>query len=325
VSGFVIDSDYVRPPNSDPSWPIDPTWQGQVTLDLVPDLTYFTGCKFETTIVYSKGVVIAWSDARSYDDWRYEVRTRRIASPEGDPKTYEVCDDWAAGMVNGNPKLHAYRDDLAASPDLLSDEYSQMKPAAVGQLNPSVKVDPAGIFVAWDDDRWDAPFEPGTVRDRDVFSAKMGMNEDGIYLSPVLDGGENYPKWYVLSWWGATQHSGDLLFQTRFGNTAQPPHDPSLNAGTTWTPWTGNPSSGYLSCTAGTDCYYDAPGRHIVRPDGTTWLGSPDHPEQYRYMQYKVIIRRTSPLWEHPRKTAVSQVVIHYEGPNAVYLPMIRR
>ncbi len=41
VSGFVIDSDYVRPPNSEPSWPIEPTWQGQVTLDLVPDLMYF--------------------------------------------------------------------------------------------------------------------------------------------------------------------------------------------------------------------------------------------------------------------------------------------
>ena len=42
-------------------------------------------------------------------------------------------------------------------------------------------------------------------------------------------------------------------------------------------------------------------------------------------MQYKVIIRRLSPLWEHPRKTALSQVVVHYEGPNMVYLPVTVR
>jgi hypothetical protein len=329
VSGFVLDSDYVRPPNSEPSWPIEPTWQGQASLDLVPDgQDFFTFCKFGSTTVYSKGVVIAWSDSRSYDDWRYEIHTRRLASPGGDPKAYEICNDSTAGMVNGNPKLRAYRDDLGSTPARLSDEYNAFSPAAVGQLNPSVHVDPSGLFVAWDDDRWDDPFEPGTVRDRDIFVAKKGVKEYGIYISPVLDGGATEPRWYVLSWWGATQHEGDLVMQTRFGNTPQPPLNPAENAGTTWTRWTGNPSSEdlRLRCPGDDDeCYYDAPGRHIVRPDGTDWFSAPDHPDQYRYMQYKVIIRRDeSSVW-NLFKTALSQVVIHYEGPNTVYLPLIIR
>ncbi len=310
VSGYFINSDYVRPPESGPAWPIEPSWQGQVTLDLVPDNMYWTLCHAESTQVYSRGVIIAWSDARSYDDWRYEIRTRRAASPEGDPEIFEVCEDWAAGMVNSNAKLYDYRDDPA--------EYSVFKPAATRQSNPYIRVDQAGIYVAWDDDRWDRPLDPGTVRDRDVFAAKMGSALDGIYISPVIGGGSPDPKWYVLSWWGATEHDGDLLFQTRFGNTASPPQ--SDVAANTWTRWTGNPSGSYLGCTAGVACYYDAPGRHMVDPNGWEWFDCPGAscPAAYRYMQYKVIIRQAG------RLTAVSQVTIHH-GPYAVYLPIVKR
>ena len=321
VSGFVINSDYVRRPEDTSLWPTEPSWQGQVSLDFVPgDLAkYETLCHADSTKVYSKGVIIAWSDARSYDDWRYEIRTRRAASPEGDPEKYEVCEDWAAGMVNGNPKLYALRDDPA--------KYEIYKPAATGQANPYIIVDEEGIYVAWDDDRWDDPSVKGKVRNRDVFSSRMRLqgysdngtyvpaeDKDGIYISPVIDGKVESPLWYILSWFGATQHSGDLLFQTRFGDSLNPPQgDVAAN---TWTRWTGNPSSTYLGCTAGVSCWYDAPGRPIVRPDGTDWFGNPGG-AQYRYIQYKVRMTGVS------RLTALSQVTIQYDGGGFdTYLPM---
>ena len=315
VSGFVIDSAYVRPPESSPSWSIEPSWQGQVSLDIVPDdiEQYETLCHADSTKVYSRGVIIAWSDARSYDDWRYEIRTRRVASPEGDGDQYEVCEDWAVGMVNGNPKLHDLRDDAG--------QYELYQPAAAGQSNPYIVVDEAGIYVVWDDNRWDDPAVMGTVRDRDVFASRMrlqGEDRSGIYISPVIDGRSNSPLWYVLSWWGATQHTGELLFQTRFGNTRTPPKEDV--AENTWTRWTGNPGSpGAVGCSAGVGCYYDAPGRQIVRPDGSDWFTAPGG-AQYRFIQYKVIINGLS------RLTAVSQVTIHYEGGLfELFLPAILR
>jgi hypothetical protein len=332
VSGFVKDSAYVRPPGEPSSgkWPIDHTWQGEVTLDLVPNIPeYWTQCLAASTITYSKGVIIAWSDARSYDDWRYEIRTRRVANPEGDPKASQVCEgDWAEGVVNDNAKLIPYRDDL--------DQYALYGPAATGQHNPYIRVDEEGIYLVWDDDRWDEPLQPSTVRNRDVFFAQMRTRDwhtftpaealpadnQGVYISSVIDSRAANPLWYVLSWWGATEHSGDLLLQTRFGNTPYPPQE---NAATgTWTKWTGNPSSTYLGCLAGEGCYYDAPGRHIVRPNGHDWLQYPNEPT-YRYMQYKVIMRSTSPSITLSRLTALSQVTIYYKGLYALYLPLVQK
>jgi hypothetical protein len=43
-------------------------------------------------------------------------------------------------------------------------------------------------------------------------------------------------------------------------------------------------------------------------------------------MQYKVIIRHVSPgWWQHARKTAISQVTVHYRGPYATYLPVVHK
>jgi hypothetical protein len=312
VSGFVIDSDYVLPEWSAEPWPIEPSWQGQVDLEIVPDGLYNTLCNFGNTQVYSKGVVLTWSDARSFDEWRYEIRTRRVASPEGDPKSYDLCEDYLSGVINGNPKLYALRDDPA--------KYEEYKPAAVRQANPSVAVDASGIYVAWDDDRYDDPSITETVRARDIFVAEWGLSGEGVYLSPVIDSGTEAPLWYVLSWFGATQHNDDLLFQTRFGSDDSPPQ--SGSAGSGWTAWTGNPSSPYLGCTAGSGCYYDAPGRHIVDPVGQEWFDCPGLgcPDPYRYMQYKVIIR------DDYRFTAVSQVTVHYEGRGfEIFLPLVFR
>jgi hypothetical protein len=322
VSGFVIDSDYVLPPDKPPSWPIDPTWQGQASLSLAPPFD-FTWCHADSTEVYSNGLYVAWSDARTFDDWRYEIRTRRIASPEGDPETYETCEDSAAGVVNDDAKLYGYRNNL--------DDYEDFKPAATGQFNPSVYRDPTGFYVAWDDDRWDKPLKPGVVRNRDVLFTRSEVMTRAIYISPVIDS-RTQSSWYVLSWWGATDYQGDLLLQTRFGENPYPPQIPVTSAAgitaTGWTPWTGNPSSPYLGCDAGAGCFYDAPGRHIVDPSGNTWFDcpGPNCPEQYQYMQYKVIIQCFYETCVWPgRLTALSQVTIHYRGLNTYYLPIVRK
>jgi hypothetical protein len=223
-------------------------------------------------------------------------------------------------VLNDNAKLYPYRDD----PD--RQVYELYKPAATRQSNPSIYRDDTGVYVAWDDDRWDDPLRSGTVRNRDVFYAEMGISDDAIYISPVLDARAE-AQWYVLSWWAATEHSDDLLLQTRFGisGAASPPHEDVEANG--WTRWTGNSSSTYPDCPtgAGVDCYYDAPGRHIVDPDGKEWIGCSGSscPISYRYIQYKVVIRSTSPWWQNPFKTALSQVKIYYKGGNTVYLPIV--
>ncbi len=302
VSGLYIDSDYVLPPDPAPTWPTEPSWQGQVSLALAGEYD-ITGCRPEASSWYSRGVFIAWSDAASFDEWRYEIFTRRVASPGEGHEVYELCAaDWATGVVNDNAKLYGYRDD--------SDDYALYRPAATRQSNPSIYADPTNVYIAWDDDRWDEPLHAGAVRNRDVFMTRLDMPPQAVHISPVMGSSSYAPTWYVLSWWGVTEHSTDLLFQTRFGPNPDPPHtDEALNG---WTRWTGNPSSLYLGCEAGEGCYYDAPGRHIVGPDGSEWPESP-------YMQYKVIIQDTS------RLTALSQVTIHYQGIGLVYLPMILR
>jgi hypothetical protein len=317
LSGFVIDSEYAMPPDPGPSWPVDPSWQGQVSL-VQASANDWTYCHANSELTYTKGIFVVWSDAQSYDDWRYELHSRRIASPEGSPRAFEPCEDQATGVVNDNAKLYAYRNDL--------DVYQDYRPAATRQLNPSVYAYPPPaptflprLYVAWDDDRWDKPFEVGTVRNRDIYMTKIGYTYDeAIYISDPIDSRKE-ANWLVLSWWGVTEHFGDLLLQTRFGTTPYPPRANVEKNG--WTKWTGNPSSGYLGCTAGEDCFYDAPGRHIVAPDGHDWFECPgaNCPPTYRYIQYKVIIRGFS------RLTALSEVTIHYEGPFLLYLPIVIR
>jgi hypothetical protein len=213
-----------------------------------------------------------------------------------------------------NAKLYNYRDDL--------DDYEYYKPAATKQSNPYIYRDDLGQYLLWDDDRWDIPSQSGRLQNRDIFAAQMGIVPEAIYISPVIDAGAT-SAWYLLSWWAATEHSDQVLFQTRFGisGAGEPPKDGSEGNG--WTAWTGNPGGIYPDppfngCEAGTGCYYDAPGRYIVGHEGNHW-------PEYRFLQYKAIIRQTGTGGTHPFKTAISQVTIHYEGPEVIYLPTILR
>jgi len=312
ISGFVIDSEYALPLDAAPPYPIDPTWQGEVSVAPASgkDLTY---CHADSTVTYTMGIFVAWSDARTYDDWRHEIRTRRIASPGGSGTSYEPCEDQATGVLNDNVKVYALRDSGDAINGPLYEEY---KPAATQQAHPYLYAEgplvptyTARLWVVWDDDRKNNPLLPGRVQNRDVFAARWGMQPEGIYISPVIDS-RAQSTWHVLSWWGVTEHASDLLMQTRFGDNAYPPRE-DVPTGD-WTRWTGNPSSGYLGCSAGEGCYYDAPGRRIVDRDGNEFPKS-------RYIQYKVIIRGDS------RLTALSQVTLYYVGPRSIYLPVVFR
>ncbi len=312
VNGFVIDSGYVTPSDAPPAWQIEPSWQGQASMALVPEGAFPTLCHWGAQDDFSRGVVVAWSDARSFDDWRYEIHTRRVASPGGDPRKFDLCEDYSTGHVNDNAKLYALRDDPT--------KYETYQPAATGQKNPSVYVNDADIYVSWDDNRFDDPTLVGTGRDRDVFFARMGLAGEGIYISPVLDGNADAPMWYVLSWRGVTEHQGDILFQTRFGTNTNPPQSPSGDA--YWTAWTGNPSTPVAGCPgAGSgDCYYDAPGRHIVDESGDDWFDCGESCPAYPYMQYKLILTGPS------RRTAVSRITVYYEGDEfIIYLPLVLR
>lgn len=331
VSGYYLDSAYVRPPGEDSFWGLEPSWQGEVSIELVPEDQYWTPCLLASTEVYSKGVMIAWSDARPYDDWRYEIRVRRVATPAGDPKGYVVCErPWDAGTVNSNAKLHALRD----TPDLTrhdSGTYRVYRPAATRQANPYLYIDETAIYIGWDDDRWNDPLAAGQVRDFDVFAVKAANWDDeaiGAFVSPVIHADTNEPAWYVLSWFGATAHFGDVLFQTRFGKTPNPPLGGEADAN--WTAWTGNPSNYVEGCPgdfAASDepCYYDAPGRHIVDPEGNDWFNCDETtcPGWYPYIQYKITMKMNN-LYTG-RWTAVSQVTLHYQGPNVVYLPLVHK
>ena len=310
INGFVLDSDYVLPPDAASAWPIEPSWQGQPSLVLATE-TDSTMCHADSTEAYTRGVFIAWSDARTFDDWRYEIHIRRIASPGGHGG-YEPCEDSHTGVLNDNAKLDSYRDD----PDL----YTDFKPAATGQFHPQIyRADNGRIYVIWDDDRWNDPMGVG-VRDRDVFIAWTGIVTEAVYISPVFDSGASDTTWYVLSWWAATEHGDELFLQTRFGNNPDPPQEDIAANG--WTRWTGNPSDHHLNCTAGAGCYYDAPGRHIVDENGNDWLTGMG---TYRYIQYKVIIRRVNSRCYCPFKTALSRVTIYYDGPDRLFLPIVLR
>ena len=184
--------------------------------------------------------------------------------------------------MNGNAKLYPLRDDPT--------KYDTYKPAATGKKNPSVYVNNSNIYVAWDDNRFDDPTVTGTGRNRDVFFARMGSaSRRHLYLTgPSWQVGCSR-WWYVLSWRGVTEHAGDILFQTRFGD------NPSTKERHRWRrldDLDGNPGSpAAVKCNAGADCVYDAPGRHIVDPSGNDWFDSRERiAGPYRYMQYKVIL-----------------------------------
>ncbi len=289
--------------------PIEPSWQGDVSLTIAPSSTF--SCK---SPLYGGGASVVWSDARSFDEWRYELYVARVGHPASiDSETGALVIDPTAlenpcanTILNDNAKIYYLRDDGA--------RYMEYMPAAVNQRHPAIAVSDLGqIFLAWDDDRWDTPLITGTYRNRDVFFARSGFSAHSspfppptgdryVYVSRVFSTTVANPEWGVLCWWGATDSLTPIYFQTRTGDNPNPPQDGSATGG--WSAWDGT----YGSHPGG---YYDAPCQPIVSPSN-------------RYIQYKAIIAGPSLC------TAISKVTIYYSNsggglPNKVFLPIIMK
>ena len=307
VSGQEKDLDFAIPPGRPVTWTIEPSWQGEVSLDITP-VTDTMRCGEP---LYAGGAHVVWSDKRSFDEWRYELHLAHVAHPaEIDPETGEITVDptvlenpCANYTLNDNPKIYYLRDD--------GTTYMDYMPASVSQRHPAIAVSDAGPgwdFLAWDDNRWDTPLITGTYRNRDVFFARSGFvpnsspfppptGDRWVYISRVFDTGVLTPEWGILCWWGTTDSRTPIYFQTRTGSNPNPPQDGSASGG--WSAWDGTYSG-----------YYDAPGQPIVSPSN-------------RYIQYKAIIG--GPYL----RTAISEVRIYYNnsisGGYKVYLPLILR
>ena len=301
VSGYYANYSWAQPPQGKQQWPIEPTWQGEVSMVRAESNSW--RCVPED-LVYGGGVYIAWSDGRSFDRDRRDIYVARIAYPvipnEDIKAPIMVLPDVSAcslnRVVNDNAKLYQYRDD--------STMWALTKPANVRQSNPSIAVSGGQLYLAWDDDRWDAPLTPGTRRNRDIFFARTAYDQYGVYLSPVFDTLTPMSTWYSLDWFGTTDHGTPIYFQTRTGNTPTPPkQNAALN---TWSVFTGTQPI-QMQNGPGSPIYVnDAPGQPIVSPKG-------------RYIQYKLIIDGYS------RATAVTQVTIHYANKvlPVAFLPMV--
>ncbi|MGQ9584351.1 MAG: CARDB domain-containing protein [Anaerolineae bacterium] len=278
--------DYVAPPGSGTNWGAEPSWQGDPALSLQGKGT--------------DGVYIAWSDARNFDSWRYQVYVAAAERPDLQSADYEVK---VNAVVNDNTHLTRY----------LGPQYDQLRPASVRQYRPALTYHnppPAGElskpvpYVVWDDDRYDDPLG-GTARVRSIFLARPGRAPSpGVYISRVFDGGPE-AHWYLLDWWGVTAYGTKILVQTRTGDTPWP--DAS------WSDWTGPVFDPEYHQWA-----YQAPGPVV----GSDQLPYP----QARYFQYKVLLFDClgfwKPTWTHEGgewMTAyqpgvwVDQVRVHYQ------------
>jgi len=278
--------DYVVPPGGSGERAIEPSWQGDLALSPRGDDT--------------DGVYIAWSDARNFDDWRYQIYVAQAERPNAESDTYYVRVNAA---VNSNAHLTRY----------LGAEYHHLRPAAVRQYRPAVTYHdppPSGgayapvPYIVWDDDRYDDPLS-GMAGVRSIFLARPGRAPSpGVYISRVFDGGPE-ARWYLLDWWGVTPYGTKILVQTRTGDTPWP--DGS------WTDWTGPVFDPEYH-----QWVYQAPGPIVGG-------GQQPYP-QARYFQYKVLLFDCvgiwKPAWSHEDGrwmttfqpgVWVDRVRIHYE------------
>jgi len=288
------------------------------------------------------GVHIAWADNRNYEPGiNYDIFLVNtcnpiMQAPENVPVSipsplcrpspcnecankicvpYSVCDEQKQACicadfyfedeytVNDNVKKHGY----------LNQDYLGMAPASALQARPSIAT--SGLtggscgcrieapYVVWDDNRRDDPYD-GRETTRDIYFARPGTNNRGIYISPIIDVGAK-AKWYFLEYWGVTPVGTTVTLQTRTGNTPWP--DAS------WTSWTGS------KCVGG-KCYYEGPAE-IVSPtlSGPTEL----YPES-RYIQYKVEMECCEGCFQDCCLPCLSSFRILYEGGlNFVYIPLV--
>jgi hypothetical protein len=333
-------------PQGEFPWPVEFSFEGQQKVNEDDERPWQTGPVWQSDPVVaatssgltlgeseSYNAFVAWSDWRNFAPGDFENADVyfRLFSTVGTPTEFVGGNNV---MVNNNVRLHDF--DLA---NPVYDEYRQDMPPHARQRNPSIastlvakwpEILGGYVYVVWDDDRLGDPFE-----DRNIYLTRSNMLFGGHaseYIAPpgVPGGGEAYGSgafvsrifdsmspdtiWYTADWHALTQDSTYITLQTRVGNS----HAEVLASG--WYPQrypylddavsTGAPLQGY-----------DAPGQHIVDAAGEKW-------PQARYIQYRVnfwardaeeglgIVLNTPTLFD---------VILHYERPPILYLPIIFR
>ncbi|MBU0492901.1 MAG: hypothetical protein KKB13_13725 [Chloroflexi bacterium] len=323
----------------------NPVWQGYPEID---------GWSDKVQDEWRYDVFIVWADGRNYggEENNYDVYLdARI----------QCCDrmpDYLGNniLVNDGVKLHNF--DPAQDPSYRVDSpppARQIRPSVVNtarvQMSPATCPELAGcpffedyIFVVWDDDRIQDPFV-----NRDVYFARSNLlfinhtpagpfapppgapGRDyyygtGTYVSAILDTKNYSSTWYIVDWHACTADGTYLTLQTRLGDTI------SEVLSSDWYPNRNVPNPGHwpypdvtgLSIGAPLEGY-DAPGQHILGADGQPL------PEA-RYIQYKVNMWAKGycgpddyPNYAPVKTPMLFDVILHYNVPNIIYLPIVLR
>lgn len=193
----------------------------------------------------------------------------------------------------------------------------------------------------------------------DYLAESPGYTSSGTYISPIIDAGE-VVTWYIISWTGILPEYSYMTVQTRVGNSIT-----DFEGDNNWVPWDfpcasipvcsetrpcGDPLPGACDriCPyppSPDDCSgsesgaplqgYKAPGQHI-RLLGTLADGQKlYHVENQvkikasdgslfpraRYIQYKIN------FWTRgwAQTPFLKEIVLHYQAPYRVYLPLVLR
>lgn len=193
----------------------------------------------------------------------------------------------------------------------------------------------------------------------DYLPESPGYTSSGTYVSPIIDAGEPV-TWYIISWTGILPEYTYMTIQTRVGNDLA-----VFTGDRNWVPWDfpcasipvcwssrpcGEPIPGACEriCPyppSPDDCTgrvsgaplqgYKGPGQHIrllgILADGQKIYGVENQEKikaadgslfpRARYIQYK--INFWTRHWS--RTPFLKEVVLHYQAPYRVYLPLVLR
>ena len=315
--------------NDERPWQSGPVWQGD------PDVAA-TGSGL--TLAESEGynAFVVWADSRNYGGLLDNVDVYlRLYSNVGAPTEFVGGNNV---MVNNHARNHSF--DPAGY-----TSYSVDFPPHARQRRPSIgstlvadwpTILGGYLYVAWDDDRGEDPFV-----DRNIYVARSnllfgghrrvygsvgdpappdapGQGErygSGAFVSAIYDSGSSQSTWYIVDWHAITEVGTYITLQTRIGDTIQEVLDGD------WYPKrfpypddaisTGAPLQGY-----------SAPGQHIED-------GNRDILPQGRYIQYRVNMwardAASDPLTTILYTPFLFDVILHYDRPPIIYLPVVAR
>jgi hypothetical protein len=315
--------------NDQRAWQTGPVWQGD------PDVAA-TGSGL--TLAESEGynAFVVWADGRNYGGLldNRDIYLR-LYSNVGAPTEFVGGNNV---MVNDHARNHNF--DPVAYPSYRVDvppHARQRRPSIGSTLVADWPTILGGyLYVAWDDDRSANPFV-----DRNIYLSRSnllfgghrrvygspsdpappdapGQGErygSGAFVSSIYDSGSTDSTWYIVDWHAVTEVGTYVTLQTRIGDTVQEVLDGD------WYPKRFPYPDDAISIGAPLQGY-SAPGQHIENSSG-------DYFPQGRYIQYRVNMwardAASDPLTTILYTPFLFDVILHYDAPIAVYLPIVAR